>query len=87
MTAFAVDSSEVHGRAEMTVATCESCSRGAVVTLAFPDTTFTLCLRCVPVERLDQVQSLPGREQLVEVMLDRLSAAGPPAVAARSTTR
>lgn len=62
-----------------TAATCESCCRGAAVTLAFPDTTFTLCLRCVPAERRHQVQALPGCEQLVELMLGRLAAEQIPA--------
>jgi hypothetical protein len=49
---------------------CESCGRGADATLAFPDTTFTLCLHCVPRdERRHRVVALPGHEQLIERML------------------
>lgn len=56
------------GERPMSSLACESCGRGADVTLAFPDTTFQLCLRCVPLERRHQVVALPGHEQLVELL-------------------
>ncbi|WP_203338597.1 hypothetical protein [Nocardioides limicola] len=65
---------------------CVSCGRGTDVTLAFPDTTFALCLRCVPIEHRAQVVALPGHEQLVELMLGVLAAREPPATQQPATT-
>ncbi|MDP3889844.1 hypothetical protein [Nocardioides sp.] len=67
---------------------CESCSRAADVTAAFPDTTFRLCLRCVPAELRPHVIALPGSEQLVDLMLGFYAAhqqPSPPAPAVAST--
>ncbi|MGL5824997.1 MAG: hypothetical protein ACRCYU_09305 [Nocardioides sp.] len=51
----------------MSALACESCGRAADVALPFPDTTFALCLRCVPLGHRAQVVALPGHEQLVEL--------------------
>jgi hypothetical protein len=50
---------------------CESCERAGEVTVAFPDTTFTLCVRCVPAELRPSAVPLPGvpgAEGLLQVL-------------------
>jgi hypothetical protein len=52
---------------------CESCARAGEVTVAFPDTTFTLCVRCVPAELRPGAVPLPGvsgAEELLQVLPD-----------------
>jgi hypothetical protein len=45
-----------HGTGQL----CESCERAGEVTVAFPDTTFILCVRCVPAElRISAVPLTP----------------------------
>lgn len=48
---------------------CESCGRQGQVTLDYPDTTFTLCVRCLPAELRARAVPLPGAADQVELEL------------------
>lgn len=56
---------------------CESCDRDAEVTITYPDTTFTLCLRCVPAELRPGATALAGLEDLVDDIVQLLDEAHP----------
>ncbi len=50
---------------------CESCGRPAQVTVTYPDTTFLLCVRCVPAELLSTATTLPGVDVQLELLLEQ----------------
>jgi hypothetical protein len=57
--------------AQGTEQACESCERAGEVTVAFPDTIFTLCVRCVSAELRPSAVPLPGvrgAEELLQVL-------------------
>lgn len=56
---------------------CESCGLEAEVTITYPDTTFTLCLRCVPAELRPRAEALPGLEDLVADVVQLLNEVHP----------
>ena len=56
---------------------CESCGLDAEVRVTYPDTTFTLCLRCVPAELRPRAPALPGLEDLVDDVVQLLDEVHP----------
>ncbi len=66
---------------------CESCGDDAEVRVAYPDTTFLLCLRCVPAELRAVAEPLPGLEGLVEDLVGILDEIHPASSAAHAAGR
>ena len=55
---------------------CESCGLDAEVR-TYPDTTFKLCLRCVPAELRPRAEALSGLEDLVDDVVQLLDEVAP----------